>query len=88
MDNGENILKLNEALFLLNDKNVLITIFLNQETYVMKVDEIYKIKNNSVSLSLKESEFVDIFKNSLFKIYEEETNVDPQKDKEYYSWKQ
>lgn len=77
-----------DAKKLLKEGNILLTYFSKETTRVYFKQDKFYIKNLNISLVLNESDFTDLFKNNKFIIEESEAQIDEEKDKEYYSWRQ
>lgn len=84
MNKVENI---KEAIMLLKDKEILYIQKNEMIFFAMPKDKIL-VKGNDIRYFLSEDEFIDLFQNEVFTVYENASfeSVDHQKDVEYYSW--
>ena len=78
------IFTINDALELLKDGIVLKDNLRNR--FICKKNKIYVYAINS-SYKLTFADFLDLFKDSKFAIEDDGETIDPEKDKEYYSFK-
>lgn len=78
------------AIELLKKHIVLFTIIKNAKCYVFLKNNRINVINNKSSYRLTEEDFVYLYKDSFFYVVDETNNteIDYEKDKEYYSWKQ
>lgn len=83
----EIINNINEALELISQGLILVSINQKNRSYfAKKKDKIY-IQNSNSSYSVSIKEFILLFSQTKFIIYEtDNTNIDLQKDEEYYNW--
>ena len=88
LDELELIEDINKALSYIENKKVLVSIIDNNKTYFMKKNNKLFVLNGNSSFFLNIEQFLDLYKNVKFYVYEDnESTVDYQKDEEYYSWK-
>ena len=87
--NVEQVYRVNEAVELLKDNIIFYSIDNKgrKVIYVMKNKKII-VQSNAYKLSLDKDEFISLYKNEEFYLFEGENEVfvDEEKDKEYYSW--
>lgn len=70
---------------LLKEKKIL---FLTNKTFFIMKNNKIRVFNTNVSYALKIDEFIDLYKNQKFYVYEEnDETYDFLRDDEYYSWK-
>ncbi len=80
-----DILNYQKALELLK-KGIVLTDDNINSFYVMRNDNLINYRNGS-RYALCIEDFESLFKNHTFRIYEEESGIDENKDSEYYSFK-
>ena len=87
MDNQLTIL---EALVLLKKHMLLVANVQNSKSYFFMKEKYICVLTNNSSFKLKEEDFLDLFKDTKFYIKDDENSIDIdiEKDKEYYSWRQ
>lgn len=87
--NVEQVYRVNEAVELLKDNIIFYSIDNKgrKVIYVMNNKKII-VQSNAYKLSLDKDEFISLYKNEEFFLFEGENEVfvDEEKDKEYYSW--
>lgn len=85
----EQIYKITEVVELMKDNIIFYSIDNKgrKVIYVLKNKKII-VQSNAYKLSLDKDEFISLYKNEEFYLFEEENEafVDEEKDKEYYSW--
>lgn len=85
----EQVYKINEVVELMKDNIIFYSIDSKgrKVIYVMRNKKII-VQSNAYKLSLDKDEFISLYKNEEFYLFEEENEafVDEEKDKEYYSW--
>lgn len=85
----EQVYKINEVVELMKDNIIFYSIDNKgrKVIYVLKNKKII-VQSNAYKLSLDKDEFLSLYKNEEFYLFDEENEafVDEEKDKEYYSW--
>lgn len=85
----EQVYKITEVVELMKDNIIFYSIDNKgrKVIYVLKNKKII-VQSNAYKLSLDKDEFISLYKNEEFYLFEEENEafVDEEKDKEYYSW--
>ena len=85
----EQVYKINEVVELMKDNIIFYSIDNRgrKVIYVLKNKKII-VQSNAYKLSLDKDEFISLYKNEEFYLFDEENEafVDEEKDKEYYSW--
>ena len=85
----EQVYKINEVVELMKDNIIFYSIDSKgrKVIYVMRNKKII-VQSNAYKLSLDKDEFISLYKNEEFYLFDEENEafVDEEKDKEYYSW--
>ncbi|MGM9880393.1 MAG: hypothetical protein ACI318_03865 [Bacilli bacterium] len=85
----EQIYKITEVVELMKDNIIFYSIDNRgrKVIYVLKNKKII-VQSNAYKLSLDKDEFISLYKNEEFYLFDEENEafVDEEKDKEYYSW--
>ena len=85
----EQVYKINEVVELMKDNIIFYSIDNKgrKVIYVMRNKKII-VQSNAYKLSLDKDEFISLYKNEEFYLFDEENEafVDEEKDKEYYSW--
>lgn len=85
----EQVYKITEVVELMKDNIIFYSIDNKgrKVIYVMRNKKII-VQSNAYKLSLDKDEFISLYKNEEFYLFEEENEafVDEEKDKEYYSW--
>ena len=85
----EQVYKITEVVELMKDNIIFYSIDSKgrKVIYVMRNKKII-IQSNAYKLSLDKDEFISLYKNEEFYLFDEENEafVDEEKDKEYYSW--
>lgn len=85
----EQVYKITEVVELMKDNIIFYSIDNKgrKVIYVLKNKKII-VQSNAYKLSLDKDEFLSLYKNEEFYLFEEENEafVDEEKDKEYYSW--
>ena len=85
----EQVYKITEVVELMKD-NIIFYSIDNRGRKVIYVSKNKKIivQSNAYKLSLDKDEFISLYKNEEFYLFDEENEafVDEEKDKEYYSW--
>ncbi|MCI6155197.1 MAG: hypothetical protein SOV57_05395 [Bacilli bacterium] len=85
----EQVYKITEVVELMKDNIIFYSIDNRgrKVIYVLKNKKII-VQSNAYKLSLDKDEFISLYKNEEFYLFEEENEafVDEEKDKEYYSW--
>ncbi|MDD7382067.1 MAG: hypothetical protein PUG37_04760 [Bacillales bacterium] len=85
----EQVYKITEVVELMKDNIIFYSIDSKgrKVIYVMRNKKII-VQSNAYKLSLDKDEFISLYKNEEFYLFEEENEafVDEEKDKEYYSW--
>lgn len=86
----ENQLLINEALSFLKKHYVLFANVQNIKTYFYYKNNFVRVVSANSSFNLSEDDFFSLYKDSKFYLIEDNNSVeiDVEKDKEYYSWKQ
>lgn len=79
----ERLHDINETVAYLNEGEVVTCN--GKDQFVMKNKKVYRY-NDGTSYSLSISDFVDLYRNSVFYLYEEALEVDDKKDEEYYRY--
>lgn len=80
----EKINGINEAIFRLKDKEILTTNL--KDFFVYKNKRVYRYFNGS-AFSITLEDFLDLYKNTDFYIYEDESvYIDAEKDEDYYRY--
>lgn len=74
-----------EAIEKLNDQHTLICVE-NHTLIGLKKDTIY-IWNEKWHSRLPKSDFISLFQDNTFIVYEEDHGIDMEKDEEYYKWR-
>lgn len=84
---NEDIILINEAILYLKEGEILLSIESNSSFFKLKDNNIVIINKNYKSV-INFNEFIELYKDSKFIIYNPKENdlVDENKDKEYYSW--
>lgn len=84
------VFKIDLAIKYLNKNYTLVFQNKNVVYYAYLIKEnLIKIFSDNVAMELTLKNFEELFCNSLFTIYkDDEELVDPEKDKEFYTWKQ
>ncbi|MDY3889713.1 MAG: hypothetical protein SOZ70_01350 [Bacilli bacterium] len=85
----EQVYKITEVVELMKDNIIFYSIDNRgrKVIYVLKNKKII-VQSNAYKLSLDKDEFISLYKNEEFYLFDEENEVfvDEEKDKEYYSW--
>ena len=85
----EQVYKITEVVELMKDNIIFYSIDNKgrKVIYVLKNKKII-VQSNAYKLSLDKDEFISLYKNEEFYLFDEENEVfvDEEKDKEYYSW--
>lgn len=85
----EQVYKITDVVELMKDNIIFYSIDSKgrKVIYVMRNKKII-VQSNAYKLSLDKDEFISLYKNEEFYLFEEENEafVDEEKDKEYYSW--
>ena len=85
----EQVYKITEVVELMKDNIIFYSIDNRgrKVIYVLKNKKII-VQSNAYKLSLDKDEFLSLYKNEEFYLFDEENEafVDEEKDKEYYSW--
>ena len=85
----EQVYKITEVVELMKDNIIFYSIDSKgrKVIYVMRNKKII-VQSNAYKLSLDKDEFISLYKNEEFYLFDEENEafVDEEKDKEYYSW--
>ena len=85
----EQVYKITEVVDLMKDNIIFYSIDNRgrKVIYVLKNKKII-VQSNAYKLSLDKDEFISLYKNEEFYLFDEENEafVDEEKDKEYYSW--
>lgn len=85
----EQVYKITEVVELMKDNIIFYSIDNKgrKVIYVMRNKKII-VQSNAYKLSLDKDEFISLYKNEEFYLFDEENEafVDEEKDKEYYSW--
>lgn len=85
----EQVYKITEVVELMKDNIIFYSIDSKgrKVIYVLKNKKII-VQSNAYKLSLDKDEFISLYKNEEFYLFDEENEafVDEEKDKEYYSW--
>lgn len=85
----EQVYKITEVVELMKDNIIFYSIDNKgrKVIYVLKNKKII-VQSNAYKLSLDKDEFLSLYKNEEFYLFDEENEafVDEEKDKEYYSW--
>ena len=85
----EQVYKITEVVELMKDNIIFYSIDSKgrKVIYVLKNKKII-VQSNAYKLSLDKDEFLSLYKNEEFYLFDEENEafVDEEKDKEYYSW--
>ncbi len=86
----ENKLNINDALSFLKKYYVLFSDINNEKIYFLYRDNHILIRTPKASFKLNENDFLLLYKNTKFSFnnVNEISEIDVEKDKEYYSWKQ
>ncbi len=78
------------ALNLLKEKKILIARSDPKRTLILMRDGLITVKNQNLTYTINQDDFLDIYKDEQFFIYEDD-GFDPKealaKDAEYYSWR-
>ena len=86
----EQVYKITEVVELMKDNIIFYSIDNKgrKVIYVMRNKKII-VQSNAYKLSLDKDEFISLYKNEEFYLFDEENEafVDEEKDKEYYTWK-
>ena len=89
IDSQEQVYKITEVVELMKDNIIFYSIDNKgrKVIYVMRNKKII-VQSNAYKLSLDKDEFISLYKNEEFYLFDEENEafVDEEKDKEYYSW--
>jgi len=77
-----------EAIKLLKEGYILVSYISKKKTYFVLKEKKILVKNDNTLYYLTEEDFSSLFFNQVFAIKEEEndTDIDSEKDKEYYSY--
>lgn len=85
----EQVYKITDVVELMKDNIIFYSIDSKgrKVIYVMRNKKII-VQSNAYKLSLDKDEFISLYKNEEFYLFDEENEafVDEEKDKEYYSW--
>ena len=85
----EQVYKITEVVELMKDNIIFYSIDNRgrKVIYILKNKKII-VQSNAYKLSLDKDEFISLYKNEEFYLFDEENEafVDEEKDKEYYSW--
>lgn len=88
MEIKEENIKISEALLDLEEGYVLAAYFQGRPSYfLMKKGEI-RIQSDNLLAPISKEDFLTLYKDTLFSLVpDDEPLEDPEKDREYYSWK-
>ncbi len=86
----EQALNINQALIYLKAKKFLVSVVNFEKYYFALRNGFIIVINENVSYPIRESDFLRLFKNANFYLYEKkapESTIDITKDEQYYQWK-